>query len=299
LKANWRRQKEAGTPSGMRLIRWIALRLGRSPARLILWPVALYFYLRKAEYRRISRRYLSRALGRKTHWWNIIRHIHTFAATVLDRVYFLTDQFHRFHIRLFNNDMLHQLTANTQGCLLLGAHLGSFEVLRSTAIKYGALPLKVLMYQDQTEHVTRLLEGLNPDIGQTIIPLGSPETLIKVKECIDQGDIIGLLGDRATETDKTVDCLFLGKSARFPVGPILLAHSLKTPVVLFFGLYLGGNRYEIHFELLADRIEIHRMNRKTDVRDWCQRYVDRLEHYTRYAPYNWFNFYDFWNEDQH
>jgi predicted LPLAT superfamily acyltransferase len=24
------------------------------------------------------------------------------------------------------------------------------------------------------------------------------------------------------------------------------------------------------------------------------RYVERLEHYCRLAPYNWFNFYDFW-----
>jgi predicted LPLAT superfamily acyltransferase len=25
-----------------------------------------------------------------------------------------------------------------------------------------------------------------------------------------------------------------------------------------------------------------------------KRYAQRLEHYCRMAPYNWFNFYDFW-----
>jgi predicted LPLAT superfamily acyltransferase len=71
---------------------------------------------------------------------------------------------------------------------------------------------------------------------------------------------------------------------------------LKAPVLLFFGLYLGGNRYALHFELFADEIAIRRDHRDEDVQLWTQRYADRLEHYARLTPYNWFNFYDFWGE---
>jgi predicted LPLAT superfamily acyltransferase len=69
---------------------------------------------------------------------------------------------------------------------------------------------------------------------------------------------------------------------------------MKVPVVLCFGLYRGGNRYDLHFELFAHSLEIERRQREASLRDVIQRYADRLAHYARTAPYNWFNFYDFW-----
>ncbi len=78
---------------------------------------------------------------------------------------------------------------------------------------------------------------------------------------------------------------------------MLLASALKVPVVLCFGLYRGGNRYDIYFELLAECIEISRQDRAKDMASWTQKYVDRLEYYCRLAPYNWFNFYNYWDTD--
>jgi predicted LPLAT superfamily acyltransferase len=72
---------------------------------------------------------------------------------------------------------------------------------------------------------------------------------------------------------------------------------MQCPVILFFGLYRGGNRYEVHFERLAEVITTNRRRRQEDIRYWTQRYVDRLEYYARSAPYNWFNFYNYWDKD--
>ena len=90
---------------------------------------------------------------------------------------------------------------------------------------------------------------------------------------------------------------FLGKPALFPTAPWLIASVLKVPVCLAFGLYHGGNRYSLEFETFADAIDIPRQQRKTAVAALIQRYAARLEHYARQAPYNWFNFYDFWGSD--
>ena len=76
----------------------------------------------------------------------------------------------------------------------------------------------------------------------------------------------------------------------------MLATMMHCPVIVFFGLYRGGNRYEIYFERFADEIILDRENRAEQTQSWMQRYVARLEHYTRLAPYNWFNFYPFWDE---
>jgi predicted LPLAT superfamily acyltransferase len=70
-----------------------------------------------------------------------------------------------------------------------------------------------------------------------------------------------------------------------------------VPVVLGFGLYRGGNRYDLCFEAFQERFETSRAQRGAAVGGLIQRYARRLEHHARAAPYNWFNFYDFWHPD--
>jgi predicted LPLAT superfamily acyltransferase len=117
-----------------------------------------------------------------------------------------------------------------------------------------------------------------------------------VKESLDAGFVVGTLGDRVSKDDKIVQCQFLGRSAAFPVGPIVLAAMAHRPVILFFGLYRGGNSYEIYFEHFAEEITMNRDRRAEEIQVWMQRYANRLEHYARIAPYNWFNFYPFWDQ---
>jgi predicted LPLAT superfamily acyltransferase len=76
-----------------------------------------------------------------------------------------------------------------------------------------------------------------------------------------------------------------------------LAAMLRCPVYLMVGLYRGDNRYDLYFEPLIDGASVDRKERDRVIQSWQLRYVERLEHYCRIAPYNWFNFYDFWNSD--
>ncbi len=121
--------------------------------------------------------------------------------------------------------------------------------------------------------------------------------MLAVHEALGQGAIVGMLGDRVSENDRVVRCRFLGSDTAFPAGAMLLASLLDVPVVLAFGLYRGKNRYSVHFEPFAEHVATDRCSRNADIRRWTQRYVDCLEKYARRAPYNWFNFYDYWSED--
>jgi predicted LPLAT superfamily acyltransferase len=156
--------------------------------------------------------------------------------------------------------------------------------------------MKVLMYEENAPIITDVLTKLNPDIANMVIPARLPHTMLQVKDCLDKGGLVGILGDRTIPSDKVVSCKFFGDFTPFPAGPLLLASILNVPVFLFFGLYRGGRRYDIYFELLAERIVIDRQERMRDIQMWTQRYAERLEWYCRLAPYNWFNFYDYWNE---
>lgn len=298
MSKGWFEQKERGSPFLIRTILWIARHLGRTPARLLLYPITLYFLLFAARARRGSALYLRRIHGRPASFLEVARHIHTFAATILDRVYFLTGRFELFDIRLHGLEQVMQYADADRGCLLLGSHLGSFEVLRAIAVEQKKVRVKVLMYPAHNEFITNLLNTLNPDIADTVIPLGGPESLLKVKDALDEGIMVGMLGDRVAESDKVVRCDFLGGEIDFPAGPMLLALTLRAPVVLVFGLYRGGNRYDLHFELLSEGLEVKRSEREAALEHWTRRYAERLEARVKDAPYNWFNFYDYWQDEK-
>src|SRR6266567_941049 len=291
----WTALPERGTPALLRVIAWIAVHVGRWTARLILYPITSYFVITAHASRQTSYEYLKRVRGHSARWWHVFRHFHCFAATILDRLYLLRGEFERFGVTLHRKEILHREIESGKGSILLGSHLGSFEVLRALGVMQRSFPLKVLMDTAHNENITRFFDALNPDIAGTVIPPDRPDTLIKVRESLDASYFIGILGDRVFGADKTTLCHFLGAPTTLPSGPMLLAAMMHCPVILFFGLSRGGNRYDIYFEHFADEIVLNREHRAEEIQSWMQRYVARLEHYARLAPYNWFNFYSFWD----
>ena len=291
----WATLPERGTPTSLRVIAWIAAHIGRWGARLLLYPITLYFVITARSARRTSYEYLKRLRGESASWWHVFRHFHCFAATILDRVYLLRGDFERFGITVHGKEIVHRQIESRKGSILLGSHLGSFELLRALGVLQRSFSLKVLMDPLHNQNITRFFDALNREIAATVIAPDRPDTLIRVKESLDAGCFVGMLGDRVSGGDKTTRCQFLNAPATFPAGPVLLAAMMRCPVILFFGLYRGGNRYEIYFEHFADQIDLDRVRRAEDIQFWMQRYAERLEHYSRLAPYNWFNFYPFWD----
>ena len=295
---HWHDRPEGGGHFAIWLIRSIALYGGRRVARLCLYPITLYFYVRRAPERHASRRYLQRVFGRPPTPWQVLRHIHCFAATILDRVFLLTQGEKPFRIETQGLDLLDQSLALGHGVLLLGSHQGSFEALRAIGARRPEMPLRVVLDKQKTPAMTALLEALAPEVGACVIDAardGASIALAMAEACRD-GAVVAMLADRGRAHEVLQRVEFLGSSAPFPVSPWLLANSLRVPVVLCFGLYLGGNRYRLIFEPFADRVEIPRHARPEAVGTLIAGYARRLEHYIHVAPYNWFNFYDFWQD---
>lgn len=302
MTLRWQHQKERSTPFALKLIRWSALHLGRSVVRPILWPIVAYFLLTAGAATRASRQFLTRVWGRPATFSDVARHIHNFAATILDRVYLISDRAQQLEVRVFGEDIAKHYGRQPGGALLIGSHLGSFEVMRRLAVNDGAtagVKVKMVMARGHNEMITRLLEALNPGILQHMIDTSGSDmaNALLIREALDEGCMVCLMGDRAnSETEKTAHCRFLGGTAEFPLGWLMLASVMQVPVLLCFGLYRGGKRYDIHFELLAERLHFDRQQRAREAAIWAQRYAERLEHYAKDAPLNWFNFYDFWHE---
>lgn len=291
----WMQHEERGSNFLLGVMTRLSLLLGRRCSRLVLYGVALYFAIFSRRERRISNAYLARCLERRIGWRDCYRHVLTFSTTIHDRIFLLNDKFDSFDIVLHGDEQLHAEYDNGRGVLLLGAHLGSFEVMRALVRRNPHLHMSMAMYPENAQRINRALAAINPDAMQNIISLGTLDAMLTVSRKLDEGALVGLLADRASGPTQYRAVPFLGAPAQFPSGPFRLAVMLKRPVYFMTGIYRGGNRYDVYFERLDD-FSASSEKREAAIANLMQKYVLVLERYCRRYPYNWFNFYDFWQQ---
>jgi predicted LPLAT superfamily acyltransferase len=249
--------------------------------------------------RTASADYLRRVLGRDAGWREQWRHFFSFASCTLDRIFLLSRRYSELDVAVDRPEDVRAAVARGRGCLLFVAHFGSAESLRLIG-EQRQLPLSILLDRQHGRMLMQLLERLNPELASGIIDASDrgPRLVLNLREALQAGRMVGIMADRALATDRSVEVAFLGGRARLPVGPWQLAHALQVPVVLGFGVYHGGNRYTAHFELFCESLRLPREDREGAITAQAQRYAGRLEHYARQAPYNWFNFYEYWIPDE-
>jgi len=297
-EAGWRQHPERSHAWLLRLMVGISRLFGRRIGRVVLYGIAAYFTLFSPAARRASRDYLGRVLGREATWGDGYRHVLSFASTVHDRVFLLGEGSHGLRIEVQGAEALQAANAGGQGVLLMGAHLGSFEVLRAMGREHAGMRVAMVMYEENARKINDVLRAINPAAMQDIIPLGRVDSMMAVRDRLAEGCLVGMLADRLLDADgdEGVTLPFLGGDARFPVGPWRLAMLLRRPVFFMAGLYLGGNRYQVRFEPLADFSQVPREHRQAATATAMRVYAAMLERLVRKAPYNWFNFYDFWHK---
>lgn len=292
--APWLKRQERSNMLMLRVMSWISLRLGRKIARSVLHLIALYFVFFAPDSRRASLSYLPRVLGRPATWVDLYRHFFCFAATIHDRIYLINRRYDLFNIDIQGKEHIRPLIDAEKGVFLMGAHLGSFEVMRAIGRQIPGLRVAMVMHEDNAQKINGMLTAINPEASMDVIPLGRIDSMLQVQERLDDGMLVGMLSDRTLGDEPMTEINLLGANAALPIGPFRMAALLRRPVVFMVGLYMGGNRYEVHFETLADFSDIPSGQRSQMVDAAILRYTELLNRYTRLAPYNWFNFFDYW-----
>jgi predicted LPLAT superfamily acyltransferase len=296
-RAAWARQPERSNARTLRLMAWLSLQLGRPITRLLLYPIALYFLIFSPTARRCITGWLQRVRADtlwQPSWRDLFRQFHSFASVVHDRVFLVNGQYQMLDIHLHDDKLIHQLRMNGRGLMLMGAHLGSFEVLRSMGRQQTGLRVVMAMYKDNAQKINDLLTAINPAASFDVVALGHVDSMLQLHALLDANSIVGMMGDRSLGDDATRSIPFFGDPAPFPLGPFRMAAILRRPVVFMVGLYSGGSRYDIYFEQLADFSNVPAGARQAHMEAAMDRYASLLEKYARVGPHNWFNFHDFW-----
>ncbi len=297
VRAEWASKQERSNMAALRFMAWVSLRLGRSVARVLLYLIAAYFLLFSPAARRAARDWLHRVRGpggAAVGWRDLFKQFLSFASVVHDRVYLVNDQCDLFDIHLHDHELVNETRAQGRGLMVMGAHMGSFEVLRSLGRHQPNLRVAMAMYKENARKINQLLSAINPAAELDVVALGHVDSMLQLHARLDADTIVGMMGDRVLGDEATRSIKFMGQDAQFPLGPFRMAAILRRPVIFMVGLYGGGRRYDIHFEKLADFSEVPAGGRQAQMEAAMDRYAVLLEKYGRQAPNNWFNFYDFW-----
>jgi len=302
--APWWRTAERGGLAGMMLLAWSCRWFGPRFTALWLHPVVAYFLLTGRAARSASARYFARlregaaAPGTpRPGWPTTYRHMLAFAQSGFDKLAAWSGAPGLPGVEIDDPAALDGLVASGRGALVIGSHHGNLEMARALAMRGAQTKVTAVVYREHAQRFNRVLARAHRDFGQRVVEVGDfgPQTALMMQQRIERGEWLVIVGDRtpARERGRTIDAQFLGAPAAFAQGPYVLAHALACPVYLLFCLK-ERRGYRLYFEPFAERIQLPRRERAAHLAAWAQRYAARLEHYCRKAPYQWFNFYDFW-----
>jgi predicted LPLAT superfamily acyltransferase len=302
---HWAAIGERGSTLGLRFLALMYRLFGRRVCLVVMSPVVFFFFLTGGEQRRASAIYLERmwlsgGLEARPGLWMSLRHFMSFGAAALDKFAAWTGNIPVEDIEGAYPSAFDVVRQSGKGAFILTAHLGNPEVIRAIGSLRRRTRVNVLVHTAHAMRFTALIEAYSRESTLQMIQVTDvgPDTAILLQTAVENGEIVVIVGDRIPVTGnvRISWANFLGAPAPFPQGPHILASILKCPVYLLFCVR-SGKRHKVFFEPFATRIELPRKNRETALQASVQRYAERLEHYTRLAPLQWFNFYDYWHPD--
>lgn len=296
-KTHWANVGEAGFVLGMRVLLFIHRVFGRWPFRVALAPVVFYYLLKTRIARDSSYEYFRR-LGLEPGLGRSFRHITSFAETLLDKALAVSGRYPFTQLHFSGREVMLESMAQNRGGVLVTAHMGCLEVTRLAAERKNGPRLNVLVHTKRAEQFNAMLERMDPDTQVKLIQVTdvAPSTAALLAQKVDAGEFVVLAADRVPVSDasgRTVAVDFLGAPAHFPIGPWVLANALKCQVIFFTTVH-EGDSYRVTFERLAERIELPRGRREEALEAYVSLYAKKLEEICRASPYDWFNFFPFW-----
>jgi predicted LPLAT superfamily acyltransferase len=267
-------------------------------AYTFLYPLSLWYVLLYPRVRQRIRPYLRQRfpgqkglildLGRM-YWLSL-----NFAQVLVDRASLGILGPDRFKIDFPDRDRFLELMGRDSGFILINSHVGSWQVAIS-AFEGLRRPVSMLMQKDRGDvDLPYYAHQGRPGPYQVIDPSDGVQAMLTLLGRLKQGELIGVMGDRAFgDDDNVVDVQFLGSRAWVPFSPYKLASASGATCLVLLTRRIGYQHYEVR---LAREIEVPAgLGRdKEAFRYYAQAYARALEDFARDYPWQYFNFYDLW-----
>jgi len=295
--SNWT-GKSKGNPLGYRI--FIALiSIDVRLAYVLLKPVS-FFYLLFSKKKSIYYFYYQRLnYGSLKSIISIYKNYVFLGKTLIDKIAILSGQKKQYTFDFEGEMYLHEIANEKQGGLLLGAHMGNWEVAGELLERVDAV-INILMVEAEHEKLKDVLNDAIADKKVNVIPIKDDMShVFSVIEAFKRKELVAMHGDRFIEGNQTLDVPFLGEMAKFPIGPMVLASKYSIPVTFVFSVK-ETNR---HYHFFATKGKIYPSYRKVALRnkavqEMIEEYVHHLEEKVLKYPLQWFNYHQFWNKEK-
>lgn len=229
------------------------------------------------------------------NWWKAFVHVYknhfSFGQIIIDR--FAAYGGKKFRLEFDDYSIWDQLdNDDDQGFVQVSSHVGNFEI-SGYLLKPRNRKINALVYQGETETVMHNRARLfTPNNIHMVSVMPDMSHIFVLNNALAEGEVVSMPGDRIFGSQKSVECMLLGKAARFPVGPFQLAVSRGCPLLTIFCMKEDWQTYHIYIsQLEAPGKEIDRRERAAY---YAKQFAVRLEDILRRYPTQWFNYYDFW-----
>ena len=309
-QTHWTEQKERAGTRGIGFFIKVMKLTGPRFVKLLVVPVALYYFLSSPTVRKVSGDYLSRlqrvaknkGLSIQLPGGNLLgmtlRHILSFAWSMVDRIYVWSKGLDAVRYQIEGRELFEAVTRSKhQGALFLTSHLGNFDLAIALCEIDPTKRFNVVLQANYSRIYNQFRKKIYAsDQVRFIDPQDiTPIETIDLTQRAANGEVIIISADRTLDAhgkhNMPVD--FLGEQAAFPAGPYILAHFLEVPIYSLFAIQ-KRDVCLIKVELFEQKITLPRQNRQTAIKQYVQKFAARLERECFDYPLQWYNFYDFW-----
>lgn len=225
--------------------------------------------------------------------WDVYRNQFTFGQVILDRFAIFAGA--KFRTELDGNEAFMSKLDHPEGFMLLSSHVGNFE-LAGYMLKQDRKPIRALVYGGEKGTVVDNRRRVFSQMNVTMLPVQADMShIFEMNRALDDGEILSMTADRRLGSQKAFRCLFFGENAEFPMGPFVLAVSRATPVVCAFVMKRSIYSYHVIVRNLPLPVDDGQSVRQRAAA-LAQSFAAMLEGVVRQYPYQWFNYFEFWEQ---
>lgn len=285
--------KSRGAVLGYKIFIFLIQKLGIRSAYFVLYFVAFYFLFFSKKGTIASFYYFNKRLGHSKvrSFFKVYKSYYRFGQTIIDKFAIASGLKEKFTYNFDGENSLKQILKEKKGGILISAHVGNFEIAEYFFSRVDEFSTQINLVTTDNEHqaIKGYLESVSLKSSMKFIIIKEDMThIFEINNALSNNELICFTGDRYFEGNKYLTESLLGKEANFPAGAFLLGSRLKVPVIF---LYIMKETSK-HYHFFAEEAVF----KNRDAQDLLIKYTESIERILKRYPYQWFNYFDFWED---
>lgn len=285
--------KSKGTILGYRIFVYCIRNIGIKSSYFVLYFVATYYFL----FLKKSNQYIFYYFNKRLNYgfWksklSVFKSYFIFGKVLIDKTAISVGLRDRFTYEFDGIEHLKNLLNEKRGGVLISAHIGNFEIAEHffADIDFDC-QINLVTTDQEVTVIKQYLDSVAVKKSNIkfIYVKDDMSHIFDINAALSNNELICFTGDRYFEGSKFLETEMLGKSAKFPAGPFLIASRLGVPVMYVYVM----KEKNLHYHLYARVAQV----KKRDAQGLLNSYVQNLESMLYKYPLQWFNYFDFWDD---